>query len=144
MHVVIRLVSGDEFMCVLESEDEYYVLVKDPISVKTIPILEEGREHVITAPLSQFTDDTEYVFEKHHVLYVKKLSSKMIPHYERIVESHKHVDNFRPADDAFDGEEISAEEALKRIEMLKKIFGEEKEESQPVDSTFVKGSDTIH
>ncbi len=145
-YVVVKLVSGEEVMAMLENEDESYIELYNPITIRTIPIIEEGREHVLTTPLCQFTEDESFVISKKHVLYIKQLKAAMIPHYHKVLQSYAKAENFRPVD-AFDGEDISEEEALKRIAMLAEVFGDQLEselEEKEEKPTLLEGNDTIH
>jgi hypothetical protein len=146
-YVVLRLVSGDELMAVLESEDEHYIQLLNPISVRTIPLVAEGKEHVLTTPFCQFTKDPTFILDKKHVLFVKQLANAMIPHYLQVVENYSHAENFRPATDFEDQDSMTPEEARKRIAMLAAIFGDELDdemEEETPKSTFIGGNDTKH
>ena len=63
-YIVMKLTSGEQVMAVLKEEDEEHVLLESPMCIKTIPILEAGREHVTAHPLCQFSDDRTFVIAK--------------------------------------------------------------------------------
>lgn len=146
-YVVLRLVSGDEVMAVLEAEDENYIQLLNPISIRTVPLIHEGKEHVLTTPFCQFTKDPNFLLDKKHVLFVKQLADAMIPHYLQVVENYSQAENFRPAQEFEDQERMSPEEARKRIAMLAEIFGDELDdalEEEIPKSIYVKGNETKH
>jgi hypothetical protein len=145
VYVVIKLVSGEQVMAILEQEDEHIVQLCHPMTIRTIPIVGQGREHITAHPFCQFTDDKFFLIEKKNVIFIKRLHHMMIPHYKRIVAEH---DNDWKIESNHVREEpmISSEEARKRIAMLVGIAGmeEEEEKEKPIQSTFVEGNETKH
>lgn len=83
--VVLKLVSGENVMAVLQDEDERYVELLHPMTVRSMPIT-SNRETVVAAPLCQFCDDETFLIDKRNVLFIKKLSSSLIPHYHNMIE----------------------------------------------------------
>lgn len=147
--VVLKLCSGEQVMAVLREEDEDRILLETPMVMRTIPVLETGREHITAHPLCQFSDDKMYVILKKDVMFCKKLHHVFIPHYMRIVKEQQESTTFMDRNKKeeplqWDDEEtMTVEEARKRIEMLAAIAGEkEQEEEKPV--TVVRGNDTVH
>jgi hypothetical protein len=127
LFVILKLVSGEQVMAVLRSEDEMFVEIESPMCIRTFPILETGKEHITAHPLCQFTDDVNYVLDKKDVMYVKKMHHIFIPHYLRIVKEHEELT------------EVNEQKSAPRAEDL---YWEEEEEIDV--RNFVEGNDTIN
>ena len=126
LFVILKLVSGEQVMAVLRSEDEDYIEIESPMCIRSIPVLEQNKEHITAHPLCQFSDDTNYVLNKKDVMFVKKMHHIFIPHYLRIVKDHEEL-----VDDN--------EQKSPRAEDLYW------EEEQEIDlRNFVEGNDTIN
>lgn len=148
LYVVLKLASGEQVMAILRQEDDDRILLETPMCIRTIPVLETGREHITAAPLCQFSDDKVFVIHKKDILFCKKLHHIFIPHYRRIVEEHDKVqfvnrDGKRETTDSESDEPMTVEEVRKRINMLQEILGGEPIE-QEEEKVFVRGNDTIH
>lgn len=127
LFVIVKLVSGEQVMAVLRSEDESFIEIESPMCIRTIPILETQKEHITAHPLCQFSDDVKYVLDKKDVMFVKKMHHIFIPHYLRIVEEHEKLT------------EVNEEKRAPRAEDLYW------EEEQEIDlRNFVEGNDTIN
>jgi len=147
--IVLKLSTGEQLMGILEQEDATHIQILDPMIIRTIPIINEGREHVTAHPYCQFTADNLFDIEKRNVIFIKPLLTTMIPHYLRIVKEHENSPALRTQKRAEDldwgDKEITREEAIRRIQMLENITGisvEEKEE--PEQNWFIEGNDTKH
>jgi hypothetical protein len=148
-YVVLKLSTGEQIMGTLEQEDETHVQILDPMIIRTIPVINEGREHVTAHPYCQFTGDNVFDIEKRNVIFIKPLLTTMIPHYLRIVKEHENSPALRTQKraedlDWGDGGEITREEAIRRIQMLEGITGISVEEEEPEENWFVEGNDTKH
>lgn len=124
LFVILKLVSGEQVMAVLRSEDEDFVEIESPMCIRTFPILETGKEHITAHPLCQFTDDINYVLDKKDVMYVKKMHHIFIPHYLRIVKEHEDLTEVNE-DKSYRAEDLS--------------WGDEEE-----ILNFVEGNETIN
>ena len=91
LFVILKLVSGEQVMAVLRSEDEMFIEVESPMCIRTIPVLATNKEHITAHPLCQFTDDVNYVLDKKDVMFIKKMHHIFIPHYLRIVKEHEEL-----------------------------------------------------
>jgi hypothetical protein len=89
VYVVVKLTSGEQIMSVLTSEDENFIQLTNPLLIRGIPSIAEGREHLTAAPLCQFTDDNEYLIDKKNVLFIKNLAKPFIATYKRLTEEEK-------------------------------------------------------
>lgn len=127
MFVILKLVSGEQVMAVLRSEDEMFIEIESPMCIRTIPVIETQKEHITAHPLCQFSDDVNYVLDKKDVMFVKKMHHIFIPHYLRIVEEHERLT------DVIDE---------KRTPLAEDLYWEDEEE---LDLTnFIEGNDTIN
>ena len=149
-YIVMKLTSGEQVMAVLKEEDDEHVLLESPMCIKTIPLLEQGREHVTAHPLCQFSDDRTFVIAKRDIMFVKKLHHLFVPHYQRIVAEHEKISFVSKNKDGSVDEleyedDLTQEEAVRRIAMLEtlaKIPKDEEEESRY--RVFVEGNDTVN
>ena len=148
--VVIKLNTGEQLLGVLEQEDEDFIQILDPMLIKTIPVLSEGREHVTAHPYCQFTGDNVYDIEKRNVIFMKPMLASMIPHYLRIVKDHEDspaMKTQKRAEDLDwgDEEKITREEAIRRIQMLEDVTGiSVAEQEEEPEGWFIEGNDTKH
>jgi len=152
LYVILKLTSGEQVMSILREEDEDYILLEDPMCIKTIPVIESGKEHITAAPLCHFTADRDFVINKRNVLFVKKMHHLFVPHYLKIVEDHMKADVFQPAGEKEESliweDDFTPETAAKAVEQLKNIFEDETKEEE-VDweaklQNLVQGNDTIN
>jgi len=145
LFVIIKLTSGEQMMAVLKSEDERYVELESPMTIRTIPIMGEQREHITAHPFCQFSDDKNFVLDKRNVMFVKKLHHVFIPHYKRIVAEHEKPATLVTRDHEeivqHDPEEL--EEVRKKVELLQRFLGSKKEEDKEY-RFLVDGNDTIN
>ena len=149
--VVVKLVSGEQVMATLTNEDADTIELHYPMVIKMIPFIQDDQahEHVTAAPLCQFSDDNNYVIEKAKVLFVKKLHEVLVPHYNRIVDEHEntvlvrsdktgHIQRMK--------EELTVEDIQRRIDMLERMSGVEREAEEEVEEVryYIEGNDTVH
>jgi hypothetical protein len=127
LFVILKLVSGEQVMAVLRSEDEMFIEVESPMCIRAIPVLATNKEHITAHPLCQFTDDVNYVLDKKDVMFIKKMHHIFIPHYLRIVKEH---------------EELSLMDTNERRTAEDLTWEDETEEEN--FTTFVEGNDTIN
>jgi hypothetical protein len=127
LFVVLKLVSGEQVMAVLRSEDEMFVELESPMCIRTIPVVATNKEHITAHPLCQFTDDVNYILDKKDVMFIKKMHHVFIPHYLRIVEEHEKLGVLNT------NERQTAED----------LYWEDETEEENF-TTFVEGNDTIN
>jgi len=147
--IVIKLNTGEQIMGILEQEDATHIQILDPMLIRTIPILSEGREHVTAHPYCQFTSDNVFDIDKRNIIFMKPLLRNMIPHYLRIVKQHElspALQTEKRAEDLDWGDEgeITKEEAIRRIEMLRNILGVEEDKESETPKCVIEGNDTLH
>ena len=145
-YIVMKLTSGEQVMAVLKEEDDEHVLLDFPLCIRTIPILEAGREHITAHPLCQFSDDRTFVISKRDIMFVKKLHHAFIPHYQRIVAEHEKV-SFISKDKTEEllwEDDVDQEEAKRRILMLEELAKTPKDEREERYRIFIEGNDTVN
>jgi hypothetical protein len=152
-YVVVKLVSGETVMAIFEGEDDKFVKIDRPIQIRTTIIPELGRESISASPLCQFSDATSFVLEKGHIVYIKKLHSQFIPHYNNFLRSYDEA--LIPATRSSiqeqlseyfdDAEHLTIDEINRRIEMLEAIAsGGHPEEDDDLMLNVMEGNDTLH
>jgi DNA-directed RNA polymerase subunit H (RpoH/RPB5) len=150
-YVIVKFVSGEQVMAVLEAETADQIKILNPMLIRLFPVMEgnNGKEHVTATPYSKFSDDQSLVIDKSKILFIKNLHHILIPHFNRIVEENSRevlatqgnkAEDLQWEDDQ-EGvneelSELTMEEVKKRLDMLKSIIDENK--------NFVDGNDTIH
>jgi len=139
-YIVLKLNTGEQLMGVLENETDTHVQILDPMIIRTIPIVGEGREHITANPYCQFTADNLFDIEKKNVIFIKPLLTEMIPHYIKIVQQNETSLALRSQEAGSGG--LSREEAIRRIQMLQGIVEAEVEKQEP--NWFIEGNDTKH
>jgi hypothetical protein len=102
--VIVKLISGENVMAVLQNEDEQYVELLHPMNIRTIPV-NQNTETVVASPLCQFSDDETYLIDKKNVLFIKKLSNYLIPHYYNMLEKNGEPSLIREARERAEGKE---------------------------------------
>lgn len=143
-YVVLKLSTGEQIMGVLEKEDATHLQIISPMIIRSIPVPQEGKEHITAHPYCQFTDDNVFDIEKRNVIYIKPLKEIMIPHYKKIVMQNEL--DYQQEETT----QLTAEEARKRIRLLADIFGDELDNAlgeDPEEDTrgyYVEGNDTKH
>jgi len=143
-YIVLKLSTGEQLMGILEQEDATHIQILDPMIIRTIPVLSEGREHVTAHPYCQFTGDNVFDIEKRNVIFIKPLLATMIPHYLRIVKEHEKSPALQTQKRAEDLDWGDGDEAIRRIQMLENVTGISVEEKEESEGWFIEGNDTKH
>lgn len=85
-YVVLKLITGEQLLATLLNETDDGVVVLDPITVRMIPTVGGSlSEQAVTSMYCQFSDDKSFVFDYKNVIYMKELSSKIVPYYKKLV-----------------------------------------------------------
>lgn len=86
--VVVRLISGETVVAKLTFENEEYIYVKDPISIKHVTTTKDGSiaEKSLALPFCALTLERDFSFKKSHVMFVKELDPSVIEYYSEITE----------------------------------------------------------
>lgn len=99
-YVIVKLVSGEQVMATLVSEDEYTIEIKHALLIKLRLISEDERQYesISVVPFCQFTDDPNFVLDKSIIIYVKELAESLASKYENLIESEFKVNVDAPTD----------------------------------------------
>lgn len=141
--VVIKLVSGEQVMAILEDESEDEIDIVFPMLIRLFPVIDGGKshEHVTATPYSQFADDAHLTIRKDSIIFIKNLNHVMIPHYIKLMEQENDkvlIQKDPVTQKVTKEEEITLEEVEKRMKLLKYLTDEE------TPLSVVDGNDTIH
>ena len=144
--VVIKLTTGEQIMSALNAEDDIFVELLHPMTIRTIPNVQAGREHITCAPFCVFSNDNTYVLDKKNVMFIKPLNDIFISHYMRVVEDHQKGIEFQPKSSSELGMEDMEHlkgiaDVMSAIEQLRPIADDSDSEKERV---FVEGNDTKH
>jgi len=142
--VTLKLVSGEQLMAVLEDEDELHIKLEFPIVMRGRIDTERGREVMMAAPFSQFSDASSFILDKSHVVFIKKLHPAFIENYLEFVKSYEIV-AFNSSEEEPE-EHLTVEDIKARLDALDALRGNQPEvdEEETIQSTFIVGNDTKH
>ena len=112
--VVLRLVSGETLMGELTYDNEEFVFVKNPISVRYVPSTRDGvlAEKTVAMPYCSLTEETEYTFMRQHVVFLKALKPSIGEYYMELMreyekdESEVEMEHLEEEDDFDEEDEI--------------------------------------
>ena len=150
--VVLKLITGEQLMAIFEGEDEKFVKIDYPITIRTTIIPELNKESVTAAPYCPFSETTSFVFEKSHIVYIKKMHKQFIANYKSFLKSYDEI-VFHKApsandidEEGFDDlEELTIEEIQRRLDLLEAIASAPVVDEEDSDKrVFIKGNDTKH
>jgi len=140
-YVVMKLVSGEEILGHLTSEDDYELRILFPMLVKRINRNIEGRlvESITLGPWTHFSADDEYTFNKQHLIFLKNLDERYVDEYNRSVDDS--VGNI-PEPEPYNPEEL--QQLTDKLSNLFKdrLRYEEEEDLEP--KIVLDISNTIH
>ena len=150
--VVLKLITGEQLMAIFEGEDEKFVKIDYPITIRTTIIPELGKESVTAAPYCPFSETTSFVLEKSHIMYIKKLHKQFVANYRSFLKSYDEIVFHKaPTEDDFveegfdDLEELTIEEIQRRLDLLEAIASAPVVDEEEADKrVFIKGNDTHH
>ena len=157
VYVVTKLISGEIIMATFEGEDEKFISLDYPVQIKTIVVPGLNKEQVIATPFCPFSDATNFVLEKSHIVYIKRLHEVFVVNYKDFVKSydtikfnpkHKMQEEEPSIEEGFDDlEDLTLEEIMNRIDYLEAIANAPREDltEEELDKrVFVVGNDTKH
>jgi hypothetical protein len=117
---VIRMNTGESFLCIVESETDDTINVLFPLSIRTqqVPIAKNIlREIHSTTVFCPFSDDKHFTFWKHELTYIKPMSEHAVPYYIDMLNRHEEVDALK----AYNLEELVAPEENQQDEFKQDI-----------------------
>ena len=128
---VLKLVDGNDILCKLLSEYDDAIVVECPLQV-TKQIVSEKREHTIEHTGLQrwmsFTNDINFVIEKHKILGSADLSPEVTLYYKMIARKSKEESIEEQADDGNKTEEELLDRLRGNIDRLTALMeGEDNE-----------------
>lgn len=142
--VTLKLVSGEQLMAVLDDEDENFVKLDYPIVMRGRIDTDKGREVMMAAPFSQFSEATSFVLEKSHVIFMKKMHAAFVPNYIDFVKSYEIV-AFTPPEEEEESD-LTIDDIKARLDALDALRGiqPEVDEEETDKKVFIQGNDTKH
>lgn len=126
-YVVVKIASGEELIGVLHAEDDTQIMLMHPMEMQHSPDEDDGIEHYWAQPFCVYSEEQTFFVNKHHIVYVKKLSDYLVPHYHAMVQNFSESEVIKSArmsaerKVSWGGKEISEEEARRRVEEIKKM-----------------------
>jgi hypothetical protein len=163
--VIIKLISGEQIMAILEYEHDDTVELVYPMLMRMFPVVTAGKahEHLTATPYSQFAENAHISVHKRNIIFMKNLHHVLIPHFERLVAENEQTVLLKkdaqveedwtdtPEDIEFlrkikeEAQSMTTEELEKKIAMLESLYKDEEEISvEDVKSIILDGNDTIH
>jgi hypothetical protein len=145
-YVVVKLVSGEQLMASLHSENESTLNLINPmlIRIRDIP---DG-ETITAVPFCQFSSEKHFEILKAHVVYKKQMHEVFVPHYNRIVKEHDEEIELKSRKQKQDVERyvesLTTEDIQKQIEALESILGDESKEEEDIEKIVSRGNKTFH
>lgn len=147
---VVRLNSGDSFLCIVEQETENTISVLFPLTIKThaIPlgnnVLREVHSTTLFCP---FTDEKNFTFNKHDLSYIKPMSRDAIPYYVEMLNRHEDhemltMHNLSELIAPPEPETELERQIAHKVDNLLDKMNEIEEETQ--DPTVIVGNKTVH
>ena len=118
---VLKLIDGSDILCKVLSEYDDAIVVECPMSV-TKQIVSEKRDHMVEHTGLQkwmsFTNDINFVIEKHKILSSADLSPEVVLYYKMIAKKSKQESIDEQADDGNKTEEELLDRLRGNIERL--------------------------
>ena len=140
-YVAVKLSSGEDVLAYLHAEDPNGVLLLHPMQICHETDQLDHIENYWAQPLCPFSEENTFFVEKHHLVYIKDMSKYLIPHYHLMVKQFsesqviKHARLHAEHKVEWGGEEISEQEAKRRVEQIRAIR-EFNSRSQEDDTTL--------
>lgn len=149
-YVFLKLVTGEQIMATMLSDDEHSVTIEFPMQIRMFPTLEETGliEQITSGPYCQFTEDKIFMFNRKDVLFCKKLHQAVVPHYEKLLDEHERtveVDEKMLAEGKVESEETVEylSDAVERLYSIVERTRRMQEEDSSINN-LIPGNDTKH
>lgn len=143
-YVTIKLVTGEELIAEVTTQNDYSITVMNPFVVSTkIGADSMGRmiEQQTATPYCSYAEDPIFTFDLKHIIFVKPLKNKVISPYLDMV----HKLNMK---------EMMQDEVNEYLDALEAILGNKDSEYDSPDATeeeqydnsinFLEGNETLH
>jgi hypothetical protein len=168
--VIIKLISGEQIMAILEYEHDDTVELIYPMLMRMFPVVSAGKahEHLTATPYSQFAENAHISVNKRNIIFMKNLHHVLIPHFEKLVAENEQTvlfkkdadNNVRKLEEDWDdvpedveflrrireeAQSMTTEELEKKIAMLESLYqGQDEIDIEDVKSIVLDGNDTVH
>ena len=88
-YVVLKLVTGEQILATLLTDDTFGVVVLDPVLVRMVPYVKNGNfsEQAVTSMFCQFSESNRYTFSHRNILFCNELESSLVSFYKKVVIS---------------------------------------------------------
>ena len=126
-YVAIKMATGEQILALLQAEDPDSVMLLHPMEIHHEADPQESLEHYWAQPFCAFSEEQSFFIEKRHLVYIKTMSSYLIPYYHSMVQRFSESEIIKNArlqaenKVVWGGQEISEAEARRRVEMLKSL-----------------------
>jgi len=146
-YVVVKLVSGENVMSILDYENSDLLELKYPMLIRSVQTVDNGvgKEHMIATPFCPFAADDYFTIERKDVMFVKELHQALVPNYLNLLKDHEQVVVRRNTDGSVsrvDKPLRTVEEFKERVDKLAELLGIDTEEQR--DTFYIEGSDSIN
>ena len=147
-YVVVKLVSGENVMSILDYENSDLLELKYPMLIRSVQTVDNGvgKEHMIATPFCPFAADDYFTIERKDVMFVKELHQALVPNYLNLLKDHEQVVVRRNTDGSVsrvDKPLRTVEEFKERVDKLAELLGIDPVEEQR-DTFYIEGSDSIN
>jgi hypothetical protein len=78
---LVHMMTGEEFIGELVSEDTTTITVKNPVRIVVIPTADQSNPKVAFGPYTQWTDDKTLTLNRHHVTYIAEPITEFVNQY---------------------------------------------------------------
>ena len=159
---ILKLVSGEQIMCIIHSETDKEFHIVFPMAVQQHTSYDsrtnKAVQNMTAMPWCQFVQDKYFTIGKDKVIFAEPLHDLVVPQYIEMVGSYeKEVDVSVNSDGTFDiinnsDIDISSEDDFSTVDDIKEALlearnsimqYEEDPEETDFDVNIVKGNDTI-
>lgn len=147
-YVVVKLVSGENVMSILDYENSDLLELKYPMLIRSVQTIDEGvgKEHMIATPFCPFAADDYFTIERKDVMFVKELHSALVPNYLNLLKNHVQVFVKRNPDGSVskvNKDATTVDEFKEKVDKLAMLLGIDTEETER-DTFYIEGSDSIN
>jgi hypothetical protein len=147
-YVVVKLVSGENVMSILDYENSDLLELKYPMLIRSVQTVDNGigKEHMIATPFCPFAADDYFTIERKDVMFVKELHQALVPNYLNLLKDHEQVVVRRNTDGSVsqvDKPLRTVEEFKERVDKLASLLGIDPVEDQR-DTFYVEGTESIN
>ena len=144
--VVAKLISGETLMATFIEEDEKYIKMDKPVSIKTYITEDLEKEAITASPYCPFSESSIVIIEKAHILYINKLHKVFETHYKTFIRAYadasvpiEKLEKLNELDNS--NEPLTVNEAEERLKFIQSLM---EDDTLPPNSFVAKGNNTKH